>query len=263
MTLRYSANLTMLYKEVEFLDRFTKAAAAGFAAVEFLSPYEAGVDEVKARVEDLDLTVALFNLHAGDADAGDFGTLGDPSKRDFFRWSFGEAMEAARKLGCARLHALFGKRVPGLEPAAQIDCALENLAWAAPQAADAGVTLLVEALNGIDWPDFFINTTADSLSIVTQANHPNVRLQYDVYHAQMMGGNLINAIRDNFDLIGHIQIADVPGRHEPGTGEINYPNVLAVLEQLGYQGYIGLEYHPAGDTDEGLAWLPREDRGRR
>jgi hydroxypyruvate isomerase len=108
-----------------------------------------------------------------------------------------------------------------------------------------------------------VNTTADSLNIVTQANHPNVRLQYDIYHAQMVGGNLISTILDNFALIGHIQIADVPGRHEPGTGEINYPNIFNVLEQLGYQGYIGLEYHPTDDTDEGLAWLPREDRGRR
>jgi hydroxypyruvate isomerase len=263
MILRYSANLSMLYKEVEFLDRFAKAAAAGFAAVEFLSPYEAGAEEVKARVDDLGLTVALFNLHAGDADAGDFGTLGDPTKRGFFRWSFGEAMEAADKLGCVRLHALFGMRVPGVEPAAQIDCALGNLAWAAPQAADAGVTLLVEALNPIDWPDFFLHTTADSLHIVTQADHLNVRLQYDVYHAQMMGGNLINSIRNNLDLIGHIQIADVPGRHEPGTGEINYPNIFAVLEQLGYRGYVGLEYHPSGETDASLGWLPREARGRR
>ena len=263
MTLRYSANLTMLYKEVEFLGRFAKAAAAGFAAVEFLSPYEVGVEEVKARVDDLGLMVALFNLPAGDADAGEFGTLGNPARRDFFRWSFGEALEAANRLGCGRLHAVFGKTAAGFDAAAQVDCALENLAWAAPQAAGAGVTLLVEALNGVDWPSFFINTTADSVNIVTQADHPNVRLQYDVYHAQMMGGNLINSIRDNFDLIGHIQIADVPGRHEPGTGEINYPNIFTTLEDLGYQGYIGLEYHPAGDTDEGLAWLPREARGVR
>jgi hydroxypyruvate isomerase len=263
MTLRYSANLTMLYKEVEFLDRFAKAAAAGFAAVEFLSPYEAGVDEVKARVDDWGLTVALFNLPAGDADAGEFGTLGNPARRDFFRWGFAEALEAANCLRCERLHTMFGKTAADFDAAAQVDCALENLAWAAPQAAEAGVTLLIEALNPIDWPDYFLSTTANALDIVIRAGRSNVKLQYDVYHAQMTQGNLINTITGDFPTIGHIQIADVPGRHEPGTGEINYPNVFSVLEQLGYQGYIGLEYHPAGDTDEGLAWLPREARGER
>jgi hydroxypyruvate isomerase len=263
MTLRYSANLTMLYTEVAFLDRFAKAAAAGFAAVEFLSPYEVGVDEVKARVDDLGLTVALFNLHAGDADAGEFGTLGNPARRDFFRWSFSEALAAADRLGCARLHTAFGKRAVGYDAAAQVDCALENLAWAAPQAAEAGVTLLIEALNPIDWPDYFLNTTAEALEVVTRADRPNVKLQYDVYHAQMTEGNLINTITDDFLYIGHIQIADVPGRHEPGTGEINYPNVFHALERLGYRGYIGLEYRPSDDTDASLGWLPREARGQR
>jgi hydroxypyruvate isomerase len=263
MTLRYSANLTMLYTEVEFLDRFAKAAAAGFAAVEFLSPYEVGVDEVKARVDDLGLTVAMFNLPAGDADAGEFGTLGNPARRDFFRWSLAEALAAANRLGCKRLHAAFGKTASGFGSAAQVNCALENLDWAAPQAAEAGVTLLIEALNPIDWPDYFLNTTADALEIIVRAGQPNVKLQYDVYHGQMAEGNLINTITDDFPYIGHIQIADVPGRHEPGTGEINYPNVFSALERLGYEGYIGLEYRPSGETDASLGWLPREARGQR
>jgi len=263
MALKYSANLTMLYTEVAFLDRFAKAAAAGFAAVEFLSPYEAGVDAVKARVDDLGLTVVMFNLPAGDADAGEFGTLGNPARRDFFRCSFAQALAAADRLSCERLHAMFGKRAAGFDAAEQVDCALDNLAWAAPQAAEAGVTLLVEALNPIDWPDYFLNTTADALDIVVRADQPNVKLQYDVYHAQMMEGNLINTITDDFLTIGHVQIADVPGRHEPGTGEINYPNVFSALERLGYEGYIGLEYRPPGDTDASLGWLPREARGQR
>jgi hydroxypyruvate isomerase len=263
MSLKYSANLTMLYNEVEFLDRFDRAAAAGFAAVEFLSPYEAGVGEVKARVDDLGLTVAMFNLHAGDAEAGEFGTLGNPARRDFFRWSFAEALAAANRLGCERLHAAFGKTVVGFDTAAQVDCALENLAWAAPQAAQAGVTLLIEALNPIDWPDYFLNTTTDALNIVVRAGQSNVKLQYDVYHAQMTEGNLVDTITNNFPTIGHIQIADVPGRHEPGTGEINYPNVFSALDRLGYEGYIGLEYRPSGDTSASLGWLPREARGQR
>jgi hydroxypyruvate isomerase len=253
----------MLYTKVPFLDRFAWAAAAGFAAVEFLSPYEAGVEEVKARVDDLGLTVALFNLPAGDADAGEFGTLGNPARRDFFRRSFVEALAAVERLGCGRLHAAFGKRAAGYDAAAQVDCALENLAWAAPQAARARVTLLIEALNPIDWPDYFLNTTADALEVVARAGQPNVRLQYDVYHAQMTEGNLISTITDNFSSIGHVQVADVPGRHEPGTGEINYPNVFSALDRLGYAGYVGLEYRPSGDTDASLGWLPREARGQR
>jgi hydroxypyruvate isomerase len=260
MTLRYSANLTMLYNEAPFLDRFAKAAAAGFGAVEFLSPFEAGVDAVKARVDDLGLKVALFNLHAGDAKAGDFGTLGNPAKRDHFRWSLETGLEAAHSLGCVRLHALFGKKVPGHAPEAQIACALENLAWAAPQAAEAGVTLHVEALNPTDWPDYFVSTTADALQIVTGADHPAVRLQYDVYHAFMNGEDVVAAVDELFPHIGHIQIADVPGRHEPGTGEIDFPGLFAALEELGYPGYIGLEYRPSGESDASLAWLPREAR---
>jgi hydroxypyruvate isomerase len=261
MTLRYAANLTMLYTEVPFLDRFAKAAAAGFAAIEFLSPYEPGVDKVKARVDDLGLTVAMFNLHAGDA--GEFGTLGSPARRDFFRWSFSEALAAADRLGCGRLHTMFGKRAAGYDAAEQIDCALENLAWAAPQAVQAGVTLLIEPLNPIDWPDYFLSTTAEALEIIVRADRPNVKLQYDVYHAQMAEGNLINTITDDFLYIGHIQIADVPGRYEPGSGEINYPNVFHALERLGYRGYVGLEYRPSEDTDASLGWLPREARGQR
>jgi hydroxypyruvate isomerase len=263
MTLKYSANLSMLYTDVAFLGRFARAAAAGFAAVEFLSPYEAGVDAVKARVDDLGLTVAMFNLPSGDADAGEFGTLGNPARRDFFRRSFAQALAAAGRLGCGRLHAAFGKRAAGYDASVQVDCALENLAWAAPRAAEAGVTLLIEALNPIDWPEYFLNTTAEVLEIVTRAGQPNVRLQYDIYHAQMTEGNLTNTITSSFPFIGHIQIADVPGRHEPGTGEINYPNVFSALDALGYEGYIGLEYRPSGDADASLGWLSREARGRR
>jgi hydroxypyruvate isomerase len=243
MTLRYAANLSMLYTEVLFLDRFASAAAAGFAAVEFLFPYEAGVGAIRAR-------------------SGEWGTLGDPARRDCFRRSFAEALEAADRLHCRRLNALFGNEVVGLEPSAQIDCAVENLGWAAPQAARAGVTLLVEPLNPIDFPRYFLHTTAVALDIVAWVDHPAVRLQYDVYHAQMTEGNLIHTITTSFPYIGHVQIADVPGRHEPGTGEIDFPAVFSALDRLGYPGYIGLEYRPSSGTDASLSWLPREAKGR-
>ena len=155
MSLCYAANVSMLYAEVPFLERFSRAASAGFAAVEFLFPYEAGVQAIRARVDDLGLAVALFNLHAGDHKAGEWGTLGNPSRRDYFRWSFSTAMEAAIRLNCSRIHTLFGNRLPDLEPEAQIACAVENLNWAAPQAKQAGITLLVEWLNPVDFPYCF------------------------------------------------------------------------------------------------------------
>ena len=263
MALRYAANLGKLYTEVPFLDRFARAAAAGFQAVEFLSPYEAGAGEISARLDDLGLTVALFNLPVGDARAGEWGTLSNPARRDYFRWSLDTALEIAGRLGCRRLNAMFGQRVAGLAHTAQVDCAIENLIWAAPRAARAGVTLLIEPLNPTDFPNYFLRTTATAMEVVTQVDHPAVGLQYDVYHAQMTEGNLIETITARFPHIGHVQIADVPGRHEPGTGEINFPAILATLEGLGYQGYVGLEYRPTGETDASLSWLPREARGCR
>ena len=176
----------MLYGESPFLDRFVRAAGAGFAAVEFMFPYEAGVGAVEARLDDLGLTVALFNLHAGDTSAGEWGTLSNPARCDTFRWSFTTALEAASRLNCGRLNTMFGQRVAGLESAAQVDCAIENLAWAAPQAAQVDVTLLIEPLNPTDFPNYFLHGTAAALEIVAQVDHPAVRLQYDVYHAQMM-----------------------------------------------------------------------------
>lgn len=261
MSLRYAANLSTLYTEVPFLERFARAASAGFAAVEFLFPYEAGVETIKTRVDDLGLTVALFNLHAGNLEAGEWGTLSNPAQRDYFRWSFRTAVEAATRLNCRCINTMFGNRIAQLEPNVQVDCAVENLLWAAPQAAQAGITLLVESLNPTDFPDCFLHTTAAAMGIVNQVKHPAVKLQYDLYHAQMTEGRLIDTATAYFSYIGHIQIADVPGRHEPGTGEINYPMVLAALQTLGYRGYVGLEYRSSGETNASLAWLPREDRG--
>ncbi|HYN86944.1 MAG TPA: TIM barrel protein [Ardenticatenaceae bacterium] len=261
MPLNFVPNLTLLYNEVEFLDRFGRAAAAGFEAVEFQFPYEAGIEAVRARVEALGLGVVLFNLHRGDVAAGEWGTLSNPARRDYFRWSLETALEGAARLGCGRLNVLFGQRVSGVDAEAQVSCALENLAWAAPQAAQAGVTLLIEPLNPTDFPDAFIHHTRTAVDVVNAAGQPNVKVQYDVYHAQMAEGNLSNTLTTYFALIGHVQIADVPGRHEPGTGEINYPAVFATLERLDYQGFIGLEYRPSSDTDASLEWLPREAGG--
>jgi len=260
MNLRFAANLSMLFPEVPFLDRFALAAKAGFSTVEFLFPYQEGVDKIGTYLDDLGLAVALFDVPPGDTAVGEFGTLGLPSRRDYFRRTFVSALEAARRLKCSRVNVLFGNRDSDLDPEAQISCAIENLVWAAPQAAETGVVLLVESLNATDFPDYFLHTTAAAMEIITAVNHPQVKLQYDVYHAQMTEGNLIHTITCCFTHIEHIQIADVPGRHEPGTGEINYQAIFTRLEELAYQGYIGLEYRPSQETMASLNWLPVEFR---
>lgn len=261
MPLRYAPNLSMLYTEVPFLERFGCAGADGFRAVEFLFPYREGVDCIRRCAEQHKLEIVLFDIPPGDEAAGDLGTLADPLRRSHFRQSFHTALEAAIHLHCRRLNILFGNRVRGLARQAQVECALENLAWAAPQANQAGVTLLLEPLNPLDRSAYLLHTTAEAMAIIEQVNHPAVMLQYDVYHAQISEGNLINNISRWISHIGHIQIAEVPGRHEPGTGEIDYRTVLKALEELGYQGYIGLEYRPLRTTQTSLCWLPREFRG--
>jgi hydroxypyruvate isomerase len=259
VTLRFAPNLNMLYTEVPFLDRIARAAAAGFSAVEFLFPYDEGVREISTRVRTLGVQVVLFDVPPGDMAAGELGLLSHPDRREAFRRSLDEALRAARYLNCPRINVLAGNRLPGLQIQTQLDCALENLTWAAQCAADGGVTLLIEPLNPYDRPDYLIHTPQAALEIVRQVNHPRVRLQYDVYHAQLSEGNLMNTIRAAFLAIDHVQIADVPGRHEPGTGEINYPAVLGHLVTLGYGGYVGLEYVPSHDTDASLSWLSLMD----
>jgi len=260
MALKFAANLSMLYPDRPFLDRFAAARVAGFDAVEFLFPYEFGYTAIRQRLEESELKLMLFNISPGDYGAGDRGVLSHPHRRDDFRRTFDEALTYAEHLRSPRLHVMVGNRLPEMTYEAQFDTVLENLGWAAPLAATAGITLVVEPLNATDQPRYLIHSTAEGMAIVQAMNHPHVRLQYDVYHAQMTEGNLITTIRQCLPLIAHIQISDVPGRHEPGTGEINYPAVFAALEQVGYPGYIGLEYHPSGETDQTLAWLPFDRR---
>lgn len=259
--LKFAPNLSMLYTESPFLDRFGGAAAAGFHAVEFLFPYEFTPNAIREQIDAHELRVVLFNSSPGDFQKGERGYCNDPRRRDDFKRTVVQALEYASQLGVPRVHLMTGNRVSGLDRFTQLNTILENLAWALPEAADAGVTLLIEPLNPIDQPYYFVNSIALGAEIVRSLNHPHLRLQYDVYHAQMSEGNLIQTIRTLMPLIGHIQISDVPGRHQPGTGEINYPAIFATLEQIGYDGYIGLEYHPDGDTDNSLTWLPLSQRG--
>jgi hydroxypyruvate isomerase len=261
--LRYAANLTMLFNEVPFLERFERAAAAGFRAVEFLFVHNVDQDAVAAALERHGLELVLFDPEAGDFPAGDRGHLCDPGRRDHLQHTIVEAIRTARRLGCRRLNVLAGNRVPGVDDATMRRTVVENLRVAAPLAREHGITLLVEALNTWESPRYFLDGSRLGLEIVREVDAPNVRFQYDAYHLQRMEGQLIDGLTKNLAWIGHVQVADVPGRHEPGTGEINYPNVLGALERAGYDGYVGLEYRPSGETVASLGWLPREARGRR
>ena len=260
MALKFAPNLSMLYPEVPFLDRFVRAARAGFTAVEFLFPYEFGYTAIRQRLDDLGLRVVLFNISPGDFTQGERGYCNNPQQRAQFRQTFSQALDYANHLGSPRIHVMVGNQVAGLDRAPQLACIVENLTWAAPQAAAAGVTLLVEPLNATDQPHYFVHNSSQGMEIIQAVNHPNVRLQFDFYHMQMSEGNLTNTFTRLQPFIGHVQISDAPERHQPGTGEINYSTIFALLERLNYGGHIGLEYRPEGETDVSLAWLPFDQR---
>lgn len=261
--IRYAANLTMLFNEVPFLERFGRAAAAGFRAVEFLFAHNVDRDGVERELDRHGLDLVLFDPEGGDFPAGDRGYLCDPGRREHLARTIEDAIRSAQQLRCRRLNVLAGNRAEGVSDAALRRTVVENLRQAAPLAGAAGITLLVEALNTWESPRYFLDGSRLGLEIVREVGEPNVRFQYDAYHMQRMEGQLIDGLTRNLEWIGHVQIADVPGRHEPGTGEVNYGNVLAALDRAGYEGYVGLEYRPAGTTEDSLAWLPRADRERR
>jgi len=255
--MRFCANVSVLFKEVPFLERFERAARAGFSAVEFWWPTEP-VDEVESAIASAGLSVPLFNFDAGDMPAGDRGLLSDPDRAHRFRANVPRALELAERLGTTRLIALVGlERTPGKREG-QLRLAAENVAWAADQAAEIGADVLIEAVNTFENGPYLLSTTRQSAAFVEQVGRPNVRLQYDAYHMQRMEGNLVATITEFAPRIAHIQVADSPDRGEPGTGEINYPFVLDAIEALGYDGWIGLEYNPTtATTEESFGWLPQ------
>jgi hydroxypyruvate isomerase len=260
---RYAANLTMLFNDAPFAERFERAATAGFRAVEFLFAHNVEQDAVEQELARHGLELVLFDPEGGDFPAGDRGYLCDPARGDHLAKTIDDAITTARRFGCRRLNVLAGNRAEGVTDAEMRRTVVENLRRAAPKARAAGITLMVEALNTWESPRYFLDHSRLGLDIVREVGEPNVRFQYDCYHMQRMEGQLIETLTGNLDWIGHVQIADVPGRHEPGTGEINYANVLGALEAAGYDGYVGLEYRPSGKTEDSLAWLPREARERR
>ena len=259
--MRFEPNVSMLFKEAPFLERFRRTADAGFSAVEFWWPPDP-VDEVEAAVTDAGLSVAAFNFYAGDMAAGDRGLLSDPDRAGEFRDNVPVALQLAQRLEAPRLNALVGlERSPG-ERERQLDLAAENVAWAADEAAQFGIEILIEAVNTFENGPYLLPKTRQAAAFVARVDRPNVRLQYDAYHMQRMEGNLVATLTEFASQIAHIQLADSPGRGEPGTGEINYPFVLDAIEGLGYDGWIGLEYNPTtATTEESFRWLPQERSG--
>ncbi|MBS0232714.1 MAG: hydroxypyruvate isomerase [Proteobacteria bacterium] len=252
---KFAANLSLLFNELPFLDRFEAAAAAGFNAVEFLFPYEFDPEDIRARLKANGLHLALFNLPAGNWAAGERGLAIYPNLTAEFRDSVARATKYAIALGCTQLHCLAGIVPPGGDIRAMRKTYVENLRHAAHALADNGITLLIEAINTRDIPGYFLNTTGKAADVIESVEAENLRLQYDVYHMQIMEGDLTLTIDKYSKLIAHIQIADTPGRNEPGTGEINYPFIFDHLDRIGYQGWVGCEYRPRTSTFESLSWF--------
>ncbi|UJB66720.1 hydroxypyruvate isomerase [Acidovorax sp. YS12] len=251
---RFSANLSMLFTEVPFLDRFARAAQAGFEAVEFMFPYAHSPQEIKARLDATGLKAVLHNLPAGDWDGGERGIACDPARVAEFRAGVAQGVAYATALGVPQLNCLAGKAPAGADDALLRHTLVENLRFAAAALHQAGLRLLVEPINRYDMPGFYLQRTAQALSVLDEVGAPNAFVQYDVYHAQRTEGELAATLERHLARIAHIQIADNPGRHEPGTGEINYRFLFQHLERIGYQGWVGAEYRPAAATEAGLGW---------
>lgn len=270
---RFAANLSMFYPEHAFLERFAAAAQDGFHGVEFLFPYEYAASELRLRLVDNGLQQVLFNAPPGGADRadaasawsrGERGTACLPGREAEFRFGITLALEYAHLLGCTRVHVMAGIAPAGVEPARLQATYLANLRHATEQAAQAGVELLIEPINTRDMPGYFLTHQAQAHAAVQAVGAPNLRVQMDLYHCQIMEGDLATKLRHYLPTgaVGHIQIAGVPERHEPDLGELNYPYLFGVIDALGYPGWIGCEYRPrdgarTGATRAGLGWIPR------
>jgi hydroxypyruvate isomerase len=248
------ANLTMLFGEVAFMDRFAQAAHAGFKGVEFLFPYAYDKAQLADQLGKHGLTQVLHNLPPGDWAGGERGIACLPDRVGEFQDGVGTAIDYAQALGCKQLNVLAGIAPAGVAPDTVHETFVANVKFAAQALAAAGIRLLIEPINTFDIPGFYMNRTRQALDAIEASGSENVFLQYDIYHAQRMEGELATTIERHLPKIAHMQLADNPGRHEPGTGEINYPFLFAHLERLGYDGWIGCEYKPAATTSAGLGW---------
>ncbi|MBM3122867.1 MAG: TIM barrel protein [Chloroflexi bacterium] len=258
--LGYAPNVSWLFADRPFAERLKAVVDLGFEAVEFGFPSQADLDALSSARQEYGLHVVLFNQDVPVWDAANRGYLADPARRGEFHAALDQALEMATRLGAEKIMLPAGVRLPELRREVQLECAMENLRAAAPMAARAQVLLTLEVLNPADNPGYFLTSSQDALDIVRQVAHPCVRFQMDTYHLQRLEGNLLGTLRDNMEWIGHIQFADEPGRHEPGTGTIGFGELEAAAEAGGYRGYIGLEYTPLASSAQALTWVPAARR---
>jgi len=252
---KFCANLTMLWNELDFTDRFAAAARAGFKGVEYLFPYDHDKNRLAEQLRQHRLTQVLHNLPAGNWAQGERGIACHPRRVAEFQDGVGKAIEYAQALGCKQVNCLAGIRPSQVDPGLARETYIRNLQFAAPLLHDAGIKLLIEPVNTRDIPGFFLNNSKQAFDIIKAVGSDNLFLQYDIYHAQVMEGDLARTIEANLALIPHMQLADNPGRNEPGTGEVNYPFLFQHIDRIGYGGWIGCEYKPKTTTDAGLGWI--------
>lgn len=252
--IKLCANLSMLFNEYAFLDRFAAASKAGFKGVEYLFPYDFDANVIRDQLTQHQLTQVLFNLPAGDWAKGERGIAVLPDRVEEFKAGVDRAIQYAKALDCKQVNVLSGIVPKNSDPVLIEATFLANIRYAADQLEKAGIRLLIEAINTFDIPGFYVNGTRQTLDLIKKSGSNNILFQYDIYHMQRMEGELAATIKQNLSKIGHLQLADNPGRHEPGTGEINYPFLLNFIKETGYQGWIGCEYNPAADTAKGLSW---------
>ncbi|NVK43710.1 MAG: hydroxypyruvate isomerase [Oceanospirillaceae bacterium] len=252
---RFCANLSMLFTEYDFLDRFEAAARAGFEGVEYLFPYDYEPDEIRAKLDANSLTQVLFNLPAGDWAGGERGIACHPDRIEEFRAGVDKAIAYAKVLGNTQVNCLAGIQPQGISAGVAEDTFAENLKFAADKLKQAGIRLVMEAINTRDIPGFFLSNTQQALRIRDKVGSDNLGLQYDIYHMQIMEGDICPTLEAHIGAIQHLQLADNPGRHEPGTGELNYRFIFGFIDKLGYDGWIGCEYKPATTTEAGLGWM--------
>lgn len=252
---KFAANLTMLFTEVDFLERFQKAHQAGFKAIEFLFPYAYSPEILAEKLAEFGYEQALFNMPPGNWEAGEKGFAAIPGREEEFRQSVATALTYAKALNCKKVHAMSGIINPTYSQQQHVETFITNIRYAADHFAQHGIELLIEPLNNRDVPNYFIAHQRHAVELIQKVDRPNVKLQLDLYHAQIMDGDLETLIRDLAPWIGHIQIASVPYRNEPNDGEINYPYLFHVLDDAGYTGWIGCEYNPKTTTEQGLAWV--------
>ena len=252
---KFAANLSMMYQEHAFLERFGAAAKDGFKAVEYLFPFEHPAATIRARLDEHGLTQALFNGPPGDWAAGERGLASLPGREDEFKRGVATSLEYARVLGNDRVHLMAGLIRPGEDRALHRATYVSNLAYAAREAAASGLTVVIEPINTRDIPGFFLNRQDEAHAICAEIGAPNLKVQMDFYHCQIVEGDLAMKLRKYIAGVGHVQIAGVPERNEPDVGEVNYPYLFRLLDELGYAGWVGCEYRPKAGTSAGLGWL--------